>query len=720
MNTQVKPSFPQKQRPAADLRKSISSAPKNISSSPAHNPTTIIPKTPPPFIIRTESLIWKKAFFVLIGTFLVGMLTVGYEIGFHVDEMDMNLYGKSVWSYYQTGGKDSSYIRPQYEDGTKVGVTIPSYGTFFELVAVGINKMIGNENGYEFNVRHALNQIFAVLTVLFAALLVRLLGGGYLGAIITTLLLMSSPTFVGHGFMNTKDIPFALGYTASLYFMVRLLKELPRVHWGSLIGFMVSFWILMSIRPAGLIVVAYCGLFGLSYILLRPAARTDSKALLYSILKVVGAMIVAYVLTVAIWPTLHKNPLTGYLELFNYVKKFPQRVPLLFNGQEIDSLTIPKNYLYRILGLTIPAALLFGFLGGLLMLAIRLFQRKFYSESFLLFVGLFPVMYAVSSKVNLYSQWRHFLFLYPVLVGFVGITIARLLVNASLRKQFISLGILLLMMSHPIYSIAKDHKYAYFYYNEFSGGIKKTFNDYESDYWQMSLKPSVEWLMKNEPTISTSKDSITVITNALVATQYLFKKRYPNAKVKVVYSGIKGYGSLKWDYAIFSCLFVPREVLLFGWPPYGTIHSEKLDGKSLMVIMKHADHDDENAMKAMQQLQWARADSLFTAYLSKNPTNYGLYPPAVLAKYNLNKANEGILLAQRASVAIANDALLRYYTGLCWWSKGNPKNAIQEMNAAIQLKCQDLTVYQNLARVYEQSGDKVNAQKTLAAFSARK
>jgi tetratricopeptide (TPR) repeat protein len=226
--------------------------------------------------------------------------------------------------------------------------------------------------------------------------------------------------------------------------------------------------------------------------------------------------------------------------------------------------------------------------------------------------------------------------------------------------------------------------------------------------------------MKNEPAISTSKDSITVITNALVATQYLFKKRYPNAKVKVVYSGIKGYGSLKWDYAIFSCLFVPREVLLFGWPPYGTIYSEKLDGQSLMVVMKHADHDDENAMKAMQQLQWGKADSLFTAYLSKNPTNYGLYPPAVLAKYNLNKANEGILLAQRASVAIANDALLRYYTGLCWWSKGNPKNAIQEMNAAIQLKCQDLTVYQNLARVYEQSGDKANAQKTLAAFSARK
>lgn len=55
MNTQVKPSFSQRQRPAADLRKSISSTPKNISSSPAHTPATIIPKTTPSSITRIEA-----------------------------------------------------------------------------------------------------------------------------------------------------------------------------------------------------------------------------------------------------------------------------------------------------------------------------------------------------------------------------------------------------------------------------------------------------------------------------------------------------------------------------------------------------------------------------------------------------------------------------------------------------------------------------------------
>jgi hypothetical protein len=42
------------------------------------------------------------------------------------------------------------------------------------------------------------------------------------------------------------------------------------------------------------------------------------------------------------------------------------------------------------------------------------------------------------------------------------------------------------------------------------------------------------------------------------------------------------------------------------------------------------------------------------------------------------------------------------------------------MNIAIQLKCQDLTVYQNLAKIHEQAGDKINAQKVLVALSARK
>lgn len=329
-------------------------------------------------------------------------------------------------------------------------------------------------------------------------------------------------------------------------------------------------------------------------------------------------------------------------------------------------------------------------------------------------------MYAVSSKVYLYSQWRHFLFLYPVLVGFVAFNIAKLIIHTTLRNQFISLGVLLLMMAHPIYSIVKNHKYAYFYYNEFSGGVKKTFTDYESDYWVMALKPSVEWLMKNELGSAVSKDSVTVITNALNATQYLFKKRYPNAKVKVVHSGIKGYGTLKWDYAIFSSLFIPRDILKFSWPLYGTIYSEKLDGQSLMIVMKHTNRDDENAQKAMQQLQWAKADSLFTVYLSKDPTNYSLYPAAILAKYNLNKANEGILLSQRASIAIADNALLHYYTGLCWGSNGNIKNAVREMNIAVELKCQDLTVYGNLAKIYELNGNKAKAQKVLAALSTRK
>lgn len=116
--------------------------------------------------------------------------------------------------------------------------------------------------------------------------------------------------------------------------------------------------------------------------MLRPASRTDKKSLLYSILKVVVAFIIAYALTVAIWPALHKSPILGYWEPFKYVRKFPQRIPLLFNGYEIDSLRIPKNYLYRILGLTIPGALLACFPGGLFIVAVRLFQRRFYSEVF--------------------------------------------------------------------------------------------------------------------------------------------------------------------------------------------------------------------------------------------------------------------------------------------------------------------------------------------------
>jgi MFS family permease len=691
-------------------KSSITTKPKN--STPATNTPFVSPVQPAP--APTESPNWKRAFWGLMAVVLLTFWTVGYEQGFHSDEIDMNQYGKAVVAYYQSGGKDSTYLQPKLEDGTKTYTTISAYGPLFEYISLGINQLIGNKDGYEYNVSHALTQFLAFLTVLCTALLVQTLGGGYLGAFITALLLFISPHFFGHALTNNKDIPFALGYVGSLYFLARLLNELPHFKTGSLVGTFFSLWVVMAIRPAGLIVVAYMGLFLVAYLLLKPKSRSDWRAVGFSIGKLVAVGIAAYAVTVAIWPRLHAHPLTAYLDLFSFVKKFPQKINFVFGGQEINSLTTPKNYLYRIMGITIPAAVILGGFASIGMFVVRLFQRRFYAEGFLLFVTTFPLIYAVGSKVNLYNHWRHFLFIYPLLIAFIGFTFTRIIQHKSVKRQLIGIAAMLLVMAHPIYSIAKAPSYAYMYYNEWSGGHKKVFARYESDYRQMSVKPAIEWLMENEPAILKAKDSVVVATNVLSASYIMFKKKYPKAKVKLIFSGYKSRNGTAWDYGVFNYFLLTPEILLNDWPAYQTIHSEEVDGKPVTIVIKRTNRDDLLARDAMVAQNWKKADSLYSAYLAKDPLNYELCPNAVLAKNNANKPDEGLALAKNAMVYLPNNALLRYYTALCWLQKGNRKAAIAEMNNAIQLKCTDLSVYQNLANAYQQEGNTAMAQKILS------
>lgn len=694
--------------------RTMAAAKKNTVVVSKIEPTIVEPKTVAP--IKPEPALWKKVFWGLMLVIATLIWSLGYEQGFHSDEIDMAQYGQAVWSYFKTNGADTTYMLPKLEDGSTTHNTIKTYGTFFELNALLVKKLLLKENEYEYNVIHALVQLYGILTILVTALLVRRLGGGYFGATLTALLLAASPAFLGHSFTNGKDIPFAFGYAASIYFMVCMIQQMPSIKWGSLAGFTGALWVLLATRPAGMVVVAYTGFFGLCYFVLRPAARQNMGALWKSILKVTTGIVLAYVLTVLIWPTLHAKPLTGFFEVFGYIKKFPQRIPFVFDGQDVTSLTIPKNYLYKILGLTIPLALIIGFFGSLVMLAVRIFQKTFYAEAFLLFVGFFPVMYAAASKMHLYNHWRHFLFVYPLLIGLVGMSIARLVSQKALRTQLLTAVLVLVAMSHPIYSIAKAPEYAYMYYNELSGGHKKAFGNYESDYRQMSIKKAVEWLMVHEPDIAKSKDTVLIATNMISAPYILFKRKYPNAKVKLVYTGYKSRNATDWDYGIFNYFLLPREILYNDWPANGSIFEEKIDGKTVTSVVKRTDKRDRQAIKLMQEQKWAEADKLMTAYLASDPRNYGIYSYAVLTKFNLNQHDEGLRLGQLALPFRPEDALLQYYTGLCWWAKGRTKEAIQLFNNAIQLKCPDKSVYQNLAKVYEQTGNKAMAQKTLNAY----
>jgi hypothetical protein len=102
------------------------------------------------------------------------------------------------------------------------------YGGFFETVTGFANKALGYQPtnlGYH-NVRHASSAILGWVAMLCAALFASLVAGQRAG-IITLIIMLVSPRFVGDSLMNPKDIPFAAGYIMAIYNMVAVLNRMP-------------------------------------------------------------------------------------------------------------------------------------------------------------------------------------------------------------------------------------------------------------------------------------------------------------------------------------------------------------------------------------------------------------------------------------------------------------------------------------------------------------
>ncbi len=61
------------------------------------------------------------------------------------------------------------------------------------------------------------------------------------------------------------------------------------------------------------------------------------------------------------------------------------------------------------------------------------------------------------------------------------------------------------------------------YFNELSAGFDKNFYRYETDYWDMGTKETLDWMMKS-PEIRKGKD-VTIATTLPTVVKYLLKHR---------------------------------------------------------------------------------------------------------------------------------------------------------------------------------------------------
>ena len=653
---------------------------KNIASSVKEASEETLPKS------NNENL-FRKIFFGSL-VLMLGILWIsGYDSGFGSDEMDMNIYGKANIAYYTSGFKDTTFLHPDHKDGVVLPATLPYYGSGFEYFASGLTSISHDE--YEYNTRHALNQLIAILGLLFTGLIAAKIRD-YKAAILSIWFIFLTPIFSGLAIFDTKDIPFLSAYIASVYFAIIFFKQLPKPTLKTLIGLAFSLWFLLSIRIGGVLMIGFIGLY--SFLEFRKNKEAQ-QSLGTWLPRLLGCIIVAFIFMVLLWPFVLQNPSENIVKTLNVVKDFPQKILVAFDGEYIDSLTLPKNYLPKMMSVSIPIAISIALIAGLISVFIFWKKMRYKNELiFLLFAGFMPAIYAVYSGMPLYNSWRHLLFIYPAIVAFCAVGFSHIL--DFLAKPILQLslvGILLLGLAKPIIWCIQNSPYQYTYYNELTGGYNRAYYDFDTDYWQITTKEAIDWLMKNEK-IESLKDTQIIATNAFTFSNYYFKKRYPNAKVKCEMLGEKSSYGAQGTYRIFNNLFLEPQYLENCFPSPYSIHTVDIGEMPTTYIAKDTSNYTYKAYLAFQSANYKAADSLYNLYLGQIKYDGGaknltpLMGIIAYAKFATNQLDEALKLAQKTLVPYPSDYMTNLTLGAVHIAARDYKKATYYLQIAQSIK----------------------------------
>ena len=530
-----------------------------------------------------ESPYFRPLFVVLTLFACLSMWYLSGDYGITGDEVDQKNYGEHVVAYYDSKGQDT-----RYREALPI---LQYYGGFFDYYATRLNQIFSKSDIYD--VRHAWNSFFGFLMMFFAGLMGRLVSGSWLVACLALSLAYASPRLFGDSMNNPKDIPFGAGFMMGIYYLLLFVKHLPTVHWRALFWFMPAVGIAVGVRAGGLLLLPYLLFFaGLPFLFRKDlrwqlGPRFLPKLALRLAPPLALSALGGYWLGTLYWPYAQLDFWRHPWEALSVMTNYSVGIRILFGGEMVWSDNIPWNYLPEWLLISTPIVVLLGLVlsfGLLVFPSGRSRVELGLFLSLLWFAALFPIVYAIYKKSNLYDGMRHFLFIYPVFPVLAAWGWGLLLRSGSGLLKFGGAVACLALMALPLYRMWTWHPYQYVYFNELSGGIERAFSAYETDYWMTSMRRSAAWLIENEPAIKKG-DTVYVSTNCYPPVKHYFSA-YPNVVLR--YTNYHDREKAAWEYGLFYGRFLDPKFLQSGvWPSQNAIHIERMGTIPLGAVLKN-------------------------------------------------------------------------------------------------------------------------------------
>ena len=409
------------------------------------------------------------------------------------DEGLQHHYGQLILEYYRSGMTDETVFG--FRD-------LYLYGGLFDIVAVRLSEIFASIDVYD--IRHILCALIGISGIAATAATARTISGSRAGFIAAVALAVCG-CWYGTMFNHTKDVPLAAGMIGATYMLIRVMRKLPRPHFGDVLLFGLLTGCALGIRVFALLLVFYAG-FAVLLAMPQPPQRdwrSIGRFILRSIAYLCPAFIVAYLIMIAAWPwsaLAPLNPVRGLLEF----AEFQKHIETLLDGHIYPMETVPRLYVPIYILIRVSLMTLAGAAIGLLFAVASPLARRAglqpSSRREIALVALtvaFPLACQVISKGPAFTGLRHFTFVLPPLAVLAGIGIdAAVIALSSWRKPF---GFAALAAASVYFTwnasvLLRLHPYEYLYYNPVVGGLNGASRLYVTDYWVNIMPEAVNQL----------------------------------------------------------------------------------------------------------------------------------------------------------------------------------------------------------------------------------
>jgi len=629
----------------------------------------------------------KIIFIILAVILLVSMIRISRDAGISGDEEVHYQHSEMVYKYFSSLGKDQQSL-----DTPKTHLQY--YGQAFDNLVTILIHWFDIEDIYSF--RHLMCSIAGWLIILITALFAASFSG-YGASILVLLLFAVSPNFLGHTQNNLKDIPFALAYISSIYYSTKLVfsEEKPSRKTISLLILSIAFAI--GIRAGGLLVIFYLGFFMLLKVLLDWHSGKNLNLKQQSFL-FLGISVAGYLLGLVLWPYALQNPLINPWKSYRVMTQFPTTIMQIFEGHMDWSDVHPWYYLPKYMLITIPLIVFTG-------IAAFLFKVKSYSRNqktrliLLAFTILFPILFVILKKSNLYGSWRHFLFVYPGIVLFSALGFYAILDRYRHRLvRIATITVLFILMLHPIRFMAANHPYYYLYYNQTIGGLKGAYTNYETDYYYHTMRKGAEWLqeyLKNKP------DTGQIVVGVNFPCQWYFRN---SKNIRTTYFPYQNRSQYNWDYLIVANSYIPPYQLKNKiWPPANTIHTIFADGIPVCAVVERITKDDLGAIQAMTKGDNIKSALLFQNALRNDPQNELIYYKFASFLVHSGQDEQAEKVLQQSLKINPDEEQSLTLLGDLSWKQKKASEAIGYYEGAIRANKNFFCVYPKIASVYAET-----------------